>query len=120
MKKHQKDVTCRISVRTGGLAARSGRIWNKPVVRLLALAAALAGAGTLKAEVVEYWAPGVSKTNGWHNTFQSRNTCWAACSADMFVWWQDRIREKYDTTGMKIWENEELFQEASGISVGLI
>lgn len=78
--------------------------------RLLLLAAAVLAGGTLRAEIVEYWAPGVSETNGWYNTFQSRNTCWAACSADMFVWWQDRIREKYDTTGMKIWENEGLFQ----------
>ncbi len=36
--------------------------------RLLLLAAALAGAGALKAEIVEYWVPGVSGTNGWYNT----------------------------------------------------
>lgn len=35
--------------------------------RLLLLAAALAGAGALKAEIVEYWVPGVSGTNGWYN-----------------------------------------------------
>ena len=85
-------------------AVRSGRL-------LLLLAAALAG-GTLRAEIVEYWAPGVSETSGWYNTFQFRNGCWAGCSTDMFVWWQDRIREKYDTSAMtKIWTNEELIQE---------
>ena len=85
-------------------AVRGGRL-------LLLLAAALAG-GTLRAEIVEYWAPGVSETSGWYNTFQFRNGCWAGCSTDMFVWWQDRIREKYDTSAMtKIWTNEELIQE---------
>lgn len=80
--------------------------------RLLLLAAAALAGGTLRAEIVEYWAPGVSETSGWYNTFQFRNGCWAGCSTDMFVWWQDRIREKYDTSAMtKIWTNEELIQE---------
>ena len=68
--------------------------------RLLLLAAAVLAGGTLRAEIVEYWAPGVSETSGWYNTFQFRNGCWAGCSTDMFVWWQDRIREKYDTSAM--------------------
>lgn len=85
--------------------------------RLLLLAAALAG-GTLRAEIVEYWAPGVSETNGWYNTFQFRNGCWAGCSTDMFVWWQDRIGEKYDTSAMtKIWTNEELIQNTIRIPI---
>ena len=105
------DVLPRIPAHAGGVMSRPGRIGARAAVRLFVLAAAFAGGGTLKAEVVEYWAPGVSEQGGWYNTFQSRNTCWAGCSADIFVWWQDRIREKYDASGMtKIWKNEDLFQ----------
>ncbi len=63
-----------------------------------------------QAELVEYWAKGVSQTSGWYNTFQSRNGCWAATSVNMVMWWQDRIAEKYQYTG-KRWEQEELYQK---------
>ena len=94
--------TCAFPVPPPPLLARVG---------LLALAALLAGGGSLRVEAVEYWAPGVNETSGWHNTFQFRNGCWAGCSTDMVAWWQARVSERYDTSGMKIWDREDLIRE---------
>lgn len=64
-----------------------------------------------RAEKVQVWAKGVSAEDGWHNTFQFRNGCWAGCATDMIDWWQKRIAEKYDYSNIKVWEREELIRE---------
>lgn len=79
--------------------------------RLLMLATVLACNGPLQSETVEYWASGVDKTTGWHNTFQFRNGCWAGCATDMIAWWQDRIAERHDLSGVRLWEREDLIRE---------
>lgn len=79
--------------------------------RILMLATVLACHGPLQSETVEYWASGVDKTTGWHNTFQFRNGCWAGCATDMIAWWQDRIAERHDLSGVRLWEREDLIRE---------
>ncbi len=65
----------------------------------------------LRAEKVQVWAKGVTAQSGWQNTFQFKNGCWAGCSTDMIDWWQKRIAEKYDYSGIKVWDREELIRE---------
>ena len=55
-----------------------------------------------RAELVEYWAQGVSRERGWTNTFQFRNGCWAAVASNMVDWWQQRIEAKYGAGGKYI------------------
>ena len=62
---------------------------------VFAATAALLFCVPARAELVEYWAPGVSRESGWTNTFQFRNGCWAAVASNMVDWWQQRIEAKY-------------------------
>lgn len=89
--------------------AKRCRFMRKAI--LLTAFAALA-ATTLHAETVTktVWAKGVTGAGGWQNTFQFRNGCWAAVSADMVAWWQKRVAEKYDTSSVKTWDSEELLR----------
>ncbi len=90
--------------------AKRCRIMRKTI--LLTALVALSVATTLNAETVTktVWAKGVTHAGGWQNTFQFRNGCWAAVSADMVAWWQKRVAEKYDTSAVKTWNSEELLR----------
>ena len=81
------------------------------VLRLALTATIALGAWSAKAEKVQVWAKGVTAESGWENTFQFSNGCWAGCATDMIAWWQKRIAEKYDYSGIKVWDCEELIQQ---------
>ena len=80
-------------------------------LRLTLMATIALGAWSANAERVQVWAKGVTAESGWENTFQFRNGCWAGCATDMIAWWQKRIAEKYDYSGIKVWDREELIQQ---------
>ena len=81
------------------------------VLRLALTATIALGAWSAKAEKVQVWAKGVTAESGWENTFQFSNGCWAGCATDMIDWWQKRIAEKYDYSGIKVWDREELIRQ---------
>ena len=92
--------------------------------KTLLLLLAVLGLAEARGELVMHWATGVDEKGGWYDfdkKFDGRdnNMCWAAATASVVAWWQDRNKalalEAGAPLGDAVWtEFTSSFSNASG------